>query len=689
MTRIITTLLCAFVSFNVSSQDGTCGFDHHLDKQINQNPQLLTKLESQERSITRWNKARSLHAEDFEIPVVVHVLHLNEATGTGSNISDGQVNSALIRLNEAFSGSGVFPGLDSGIRFSLAARTPDCAESTGIVRTDARSVCVNGDCYNSKGLTANNENAVKSLSSWPTYDYLNIWVVNEIDNNDGNSGIQAYADFPGTEAQHEGIVILSNVFGAQNEAGSHDLKPGAELGTILIHEVGHALGLYHTFEGDDLNRDGVSDRCPSFTGCGPVKGDCLDDTPPHKRSLNNCPTDNINVCDGGTSNELIIHNFMDYSSEVCQSEFTDGQIQRMQTILLSERLSWTKSNGHLAVDFFQPQEASCQPQTRILTNSFGLGIEEFRLGDFTEISGSATDDGGYVDRWCAAAKVQTGKTYNVFINTGDRNYQNVKVFCDYDGDGDFDDTGEEIFASEYSKTHSGKVTIPSFAKKGVPLRLRAIAGYAGFEITNGCHTPYYGQVEDYSLIIGSLAVPVTIKSLKVSLTNNGGLVTWIARGEQKIQKYDIERSIDGKHFQKIASLSGNKKSYSKYQHLDQQSLDSDNFYRLRIHDVYGGVFFSGIVYLANPGTSNNSYTVFPNPVIGQGARIAKMDAANQATIQRVELMDQGGNVLALLRSGSFRDETELDVKLPAVKRGIYYIRITTNQGVSMQRVSKL
>ena len=77
-------------------------------------------------------------------------------------------------------------------------------------------------------------------------------------------------------------------------------------------ELGHGLGLYHTFEGDN---DGTS--CPSNTDCS-TDGDRCCDTPPHDRT-SGCPTSGNNAC--GTPWAGHQNNFMDYSSASCQTEF--------------------------------------------------------------------------------------------------------------------------------------------------------------------------------------------------------------------------------------------------------------------------------------------------------------------------------------------------------------------------------
>ena len=102
---------------------------------------------------------------------------------------------------------------------------------------------------------------------------------------------------------------------------------------ILVHEVGHWLGLYHTFgeSGTNLTDTGMGDF-----GCG---NDYIDDTPPQTYPSYRCPKfphDANNVC-GSDSNGVMFMNYMDYTDQFYTVMFTWGQVTRMRAVLNTYR----------------------------------------------------------------------------------------------------------------------------------------------------------------------------------------------------------------------------------------------------------------------------------------------------------------------------------------------------------------
>jgi PKD repeat protein len=264
--------------------------------------------------------------EIFTIPVVVHIIHKGEAYGTGTNITDEQVYSAINALNEDYrklpGTNGDGDGADIEVEFCLAQRDPNGNSHSGINRVSGCSVAN----YCEQGITAGQgqgavEMSVKNLSRWPNQQYYNIWVVNEIENNNGGSGIQGYAYFP-TTSQVDGTVLLFNAFGTVG-----NLKSYTNRNRTLTHELGHAFALFHTFQGGS---------CATETNCT-AQGDRVCDTPPTVLN-SNC----ANPACGGTQQ---VNNYLDYTNQVCKNMFTEGQKTRMRLAIQNSRSNLMNSNG--------------------------------------------------------------------------------------------------------------------------------------------------------------------------------------------------------------------------------------------------------------------------------------------------------------------------------------------------------
>lgn len=91
---------------------------------------------------------------------------------------------------------------------------------------------------------------------------------------------------------------------------------GYNLGMTAVHETGHWLGLLHTFEGYSCTGD----------------GDMIADTPMQSTSTDGCPTKPAKDSCPSVTGVDPIHNYMDYSSDACYTNFTPGQVSRIQTL---------------------------------------------------------------------------------------------------------------------------------------------------------------------------------------------------------------------------------------------------------------------------------------------------------------------------------------------------------------------
>lgn len=363
LTTLFILMLLA-VTLGKAQNSATCPSDVLNDSLMNHDVEFSRSFFYMEHAL---GMNRNLHPssrtnEIYTIPVVVHIIHKGESYGSGTNITDEQIFSAIEGLNEDFrrmtGTNGFGNGVDVGIEFCLAARNPSGQPTNGIVRVNGSSVAN----YATMGIEASSgtgaiEESVKALSTWPRASYMNIWVVSEIENNDGGSGIQGYAYFP-VNNPIDGIVNLFNAFGTVG-----NLKSYTNLNRTLTHEVGHYLGLYHTFNS--------TSSCSAETNCA-TQGDRVCDTPPTIQA-GSCTSPE---CSGTQQ----VENYMDYTSQTCQDMYTDGQKLRMRTALETQRTSILTSMGCMPV--YQNDIGITTVLNPIGTNCAGGIIPEVTLGNF-------------------------------------------------------------------------------------------------------------------------------------------------------------------------------------------------------------------------------------------------------------------------------------------------------------------
>jgi hypothetical protein len=377
MLNKITLLTFMLLTYWIQAQE-RCGFDVLHRQQLQENQDYVKSLEAFEQNlIANYHSFRLKANGSYKIPLVIHVLDAKNAL---TQITDEQIYAAIKNLNENYrkvaGTKGDGKGVDVTIEFALAVRDPQGKCTNGITRRDMTTNAK----YMAAGTTSNSDGisdvTLKTFDLWDQTKYYNIWLVSEIDNNNGASGTQGYAYFASSHGQaKDGTVILVNAFKNKNDI-------------TLPHELGHAFNLYHTFEGDV---DGKS--CPTNTNCN-TNGDLVCDTPPHMRSKSDCVI-GTNTCDGGSSTENFIRNYMDYSSNDCANMFTEGQKTRMLAALTVTRKSYLEENGNLSlvppasptIDFIASNTLVCTGSTVNLNARIACVPNSFLVGTvWTNIS---------------------------------------------------------------------------------------------------------------------------------------------------------------------------------------------------------------------------------------------------------------------------------------------------------------
>ncbi|WP_086666814.1 zinc metalloprotease [Lentzea kentuckyensis] len=214
------------------------------------------------------------------INVVFHIV--SNTSGTG-NITDAAIAKQIKVLNDGFAGVESSAAAKTGFTFVLqqTKRYTNDSWFAGAGESDSAA-----------------ERSMKTQTRVGTAATLNIWSVDM----DG----LGYARFPqwyAGDPKLDGVVIKYTSVPGGSETNFN-------LGKTVTHEVGHWMGLYHTFEG----------------GCT-ATNDSVADTPAQTGSSSGCPTGRDSCSRPGLDP---IHNYMDYSYDSCYNQFTPGQNTRMQ-----------------------------------------------------------------------------------------------------------------------------------------------------------------------------------------------------------------------------------------------------------------------------------------------------------------------------------------------------------------------
>ena len=337
MQKYICLIVLFLISFLSFSQK--CLTDNYFNEKKKLDSSIEERLQ---KTIVDFNKKNSSGKTQTQkiassnqiitIPVVFNVIHNGEAIGVGRNLSDEKIQEQIDILNQSYSGAN--GGVDTKIRFCLAKKDIWGTNTSGINRYyDFQinfEIMVTSTCNDPQpifNLSMDSQIKGNSEVEFPPSLYLNVWVADIVQC--GDQGILGYSSFPYTigdinlDNLDDGIVVDYKYLGNNEDVAS--------TGKTLVHEAGHWLGLFHTFEGDSCS-----------TSCA-TDGDMICDTEavpfPANAEANNYDPENCKGlnCDNQMTNA--VQNYMDYAEDKCMKSFTNGQKTRMRDILLQYRLS--------------------------------------------------------------------------------------------------------------------------------------------------------------------------------------------------------------------------------------------------------------------------------------------------------------------------------------------------------------
>lgn len=140
------------------------------------------------------------------------------------------------------------------------------------------------------------------------------------------------------------------------------------------------------------------------------------------------------------------------------------------------------------------------------------------------------------------------------------------------------------------------------------------SSYLNFTINNDAASR---DIYRFRLIFTSAvggALPLTFTGVKAYRHNTGVNIDWNTGTESNLNKFIVEKSVDGSNFKALTSIKANNLPENKYSCNDPFPATGSNYYRVASVDIGGGIKYSGITKI-NFESGFSVVKVFPNPVM--------------------------------------------------------------------------
>lgn len=180
------------------------------------------------------------------------------------------------------------------------------------------------------------------------------------------------------------------------------------------------------------------------------------------------------------------------------------------------------------------------------------------------------------------------------------------------------------------------------------------------------------SLHNNKVVSSEAALPVTLTSFDAKLTDaNTARLLWATTAETNSDRFEIERSANGKKWQKLNTVPAKGKSSSlvRYEYEDQHLWKGANMYRLKMIDTDETFTYSRIRIVKS--TAEEKMALFPNPMIDK----LTLAIADMSQVDRIKILDITGRAM-IVKERKDSSELSAEIDVSQLSSGMYVVQIS-------------
>lgn len=197
--------------------------------------------------------------------------------------------------------------------------------------------------------------------------------------------------------------------------------------------------------------------------------------------------------------------------------------------------------------------------------------------------------------------------------------------------------------------------------------------------TDNLANPDCNYFNDYKLVVVSAApAPVKLVSFNGSYSNGLATLNWQTSQEINNDHFELYRSFDGAHFELATTIAGAGNSFvpKNYSYQDRINIQGNNvFYKLKQVDIDGKFSFSNVVRLST-GNTNESFRIYPNPVV---SNFTASFSSPKTGVASLLIRNVNGQTMYRKTVNLLKGNNAVSVQIPQLMPGMYYVSIINDE----------